>query len=232
MCCCFTPKITWKHNIFGPCSLFKSPNVNACVSHSVVTNTNTDSDRNTQIIQHTAVLTKQVVFKAFLHHWLAQLYLSQKKNKWSLFLSSCVTLRSLLIIKRIPVVMAVLPSIWIMGRTRRTADYSSCSDLRKTTGTLEGEKKQHFKNQIRVTLSLGRWHNRRVLMFSSLKLGETEGFQWSQREARRWQRQPFQKNPPLRTGSTLTGDETAPVDWVTCWMVLKQKFWTFKMPLS
>lgn len=34
---------------------------------------------------------------------------------------------------------AVLPSIWITGGTRRTVDYWSCSDLRKTTGT-PGEK--------------------------------------------------------------------------------------------
>lgn len=34
---------------------------------------------------------------------------------------------------------AVLPSIWITGGTRRTVDYWSCSELRKTTGT-PGEK--------------------------------------------------------------------------------------------
>lgn len=150
MCCCFTPKITWKYNILVLAACLSpqtSPNVNACVSHSVVTNTNTDSDRNTQIIQHTAVLTNR-----FITGWLNCIF-PRKNNKWSLFLSSCVTLRSLLIINRIPVVMAVLPSIWIMGRTRRTADYSSCSDLRKTTGTLEGKK-----NNVSKLRSESRFH--------------------------------------------------------------------------
>lgn len=67
-----------KIQYFGPCSLFKSPNVNACVSHSVVTNTNSDRNTVTNNPTHSSS-NKQVVFKAFLHHWLAQLYLSQKK---------------------------------------------------------------------------------------------------------------------------------------------------------
>lgn len=58
--------------------------------------------------------------------------------KRSLFLFYYVTLSSLSI-NTMPMVLAVPPSIWIMGRARRTVDYSSCSDLRKTTGTLEGK---------------------------------------------------------------------------------------------
>lgn len=55
----------------------------------------------------------------------------------------------------------------------------------KNNRDIRGEKKQRFKNQIRVTLSLDRWHNRRVFLFSSLKLGETEGFQLSHREGQK-----------------------------------------------
>lgn len=116
-------------------AIFWSPNVNAWYSHSVVTNTHSGSDRKTHIIEYTAVLTNRLCLP-FIHHWLVQLYLpTTKKISFSALLCNV----AFSVDNEHNAHGVGRASIWIMGRTRRTVDYSSCSDLRKTTGTLEGK---------------------------------------------------------------------------------------------
>lgn len=78
-----------KMQYFGPSSLFGSPNVNAWYSHSVVTNTNTSSDRNTHIIQYTAVLINRLcLYPSFIIGWLNCIF-PQKKKKICLSVLLC-----------------------------------------------------------------------------------------------------------------------------------------------
>lgn len=124
MCYWFTTKISWKCNILV---------LLACLGPQMLMH-------GTPILSWltpTLAVTETGYVYALLSSLVGQI-VSSHKTKICLSVLLCnVAFWS--IINTMPMVLAVLPSIWIMGRTRRTADYSSCSDLRKTTGTLEGK---------------------------------------------------------------------------------------------